>query len=100
MKYTSSILTSMLLAVGIIFTPLVSADDDVKDAALLSQAKITLTDAIAKANAQIPGTPFEAELERERGVVIYKVTIFNNNQKTKVLINAQTGVIISSYIDR
>ncbi|EJL83361.1 Peptidase propeptide domain-containing protein [Herbaspirillum sp. CF444] len=99
------LVASLFLTCAVAAAPLAQAyDHDGRDAqkyaAIAAQAKISLTDAIAKANAQTAGTPLEAELERERGVVVYKVKILNQNQIMKVLVDSQTGAIISSYIDR
>lgn len=99
MKFTPTLL-SLLLAGGMAFAPLAHAakgSDVAKYTKYAEQAKISLADAIAKANEKVPGTPVEAELDRDRGVIVFKVKILNEKQLTKVLVDPQTGAIISSY---
>lgn len=100
MKFTPTLL-SLFLAAGMAFAPMAHAakeSDAAKYTKYTAQAKISLTDAIAKANEKVPGTPVEAELDRDRGVIVFKIKILNDNQLTKVLVDPQTGAIISSYV--
>ncbi|WP_050463215.1 PepSY domain-containing protein [Herbaspirillum autotrophicum] len=99
MKFTPTLL-SLCLAGGIAFAPMAHAkeSDAAKYTRYTAQAKISLADAIAKANEKVAGTPVEAELDRDRGVIVFKIKILNENQLTKVLVDPQTGAIISSYV--
>jgi uncharacterized iron-regulated membrane protein len=70
------------------------------DAALLPQAKISLTQAIAAAEGQVPGKAVRAELENENGTAVYGVEVSSGAQATDVKVDANSGKILSAQADR
>jgi len=59
-------------------------------------AKISMEQAIKIATDSSPGSkPYEVEMEKEKGRVVYKVQIVDSNKKTsKVYVDAQDGKIV------
>lgn len=64
------------------------------------QAKISLQQAIAAAEAKVGGKAIEADLEHEKGSVVYDVEVLAaNGTKHDVKVNADNGQVISSKVD-
>lgn len=74
-----------------------AANDAVAD---LAKAKITLTQAIAAAEAHVGGKATQAELEGERGAVAYEVEVVTADSKVlDVKVDAADGKVLSSKLD-
>lgn len=66
-------------------------------------ATISLTDAIQKAQAAVPGTVVSAELENERGKAVYQVEIASMNKSgetTEISVDATNGAVLASRVDK
>lgn len=60
----------------------------------VSQAKISLADAIRRAGRRASGTVTGADLDRERGVLVWSVEFERGDRDTEVDVNARTGSIV------
>ena len=66
----------------------------------VAQAKISPAQAIAAAEAKAGGKAIEADLEHEKGSVVYDVEVLAaNGTKHDVKVNADNGQVISSKVD-
>lgn len=75
-----------------------SENDAVAD---LAKARITLSQAIAAAEAQASGRATKAELEGEHGAVVFNVEVVAADNKVfDVKVNAIDGQVLSSKQDR
>ena len=70
------------------------------DAALLSQAKISLTQAIAAAEQHAQGKAVRAELEDENGTLVYGVEVTSGTRATDVKVDINNGRILSAQADQ
>jgi uncharacterized membrane protein YkoI len=70
------------------------------DAALLSKAKISLTQAIAAAEGHVHGKAMRAELEDENGTLVYGVEVTNGTQTTDIKVDINDGRILSAQADQ
>ena len=70
------------------------------DAALLYQAKISLTQAIAAAEGHVQGKAVRAELEDENGTLVYGVEVTSGAQTTDVKVDSNNGKILSAQADQ
>lgn len=71
-----------------------------KDAAVLAQAKISLTQAIATAEQHVQGKAVRAQLEDENGALVYGVEVVKGTQVTDVKVNGDDGLVLSSQGDQ
>lgn len=62
----------------------------------LASIKVTMADAIAKAQETQHGTPIKVEMENDDNTIVYEIELVNNDKENKVKINAVTGEVISS----
>ena len=88
------------LALGLA-APLVSAAGASQDA-LKAQAKVTEKDARATALAKVPGgTVQTAELEKERGKLVWSFDIFDPKSPNviEVQVDAKTGRVVSKTVE-
>lgn len=68
--------------------------------ALVKLAKISLLQAIAKAQKRVPGTVIEAELEVEHRYLIYEVEIITSaGEILEVIVDAGNGRILGKMLD-
>jgi uncharacterized membrane protein YkoI len=66
----------------------------------LAKAKITLTQAVGAAEAQSGGKATKAELEGERGALVYQVEVVSaDNRVLDVKVDAADGKVLSSKPD-
>lgn len=81
-----------ILLFGFSLSPPVGASE--KDFAL--DAKISMEQAIKIATDSSPGSkPYEVEMEKEKGRVVYKVELVDaNKKKSKVYVDSQDGKIV------
>lgn len=67
----------------------------------LAKAKVTLTQAVGAAEAQSGGKATKAELEGERGAVVYQVEVVTADNKVfDVKVDAADGKVLSSKQDQ
>ncbi|MEK6805764.1 MAG: PepSY domain-containing protein [Pseudomonadota bacterium] len=75
-----------------------SAENDaLKD---LKSAKISLTEAISRSQAQFGGVPVRAELDNEDGKPAYEIELVNGAKVLDVRLDAVTGETLSSQDDK
>ena len=78
-----------------------SADGENEAVADLAKAKISLTQAVGAAEAQSGGKATRAELEGERGAVVYQVEVVTADNKVfDVKVDAADGKVLSSKQDQ
>lgn len=70
------------------------------DAALLSNAKISLSQAITAAEQHVQGKAVRAELEDENGILVYGVEVTSGTGITDVKVDISNGKILSAQVDR
>lgn len=62
--------------------------------------RISIIDAINIASEQVPGQVVKAELEHEKGMLVYEVDIITAQQvKYEVIVDANTGAVIEVKLD-
>lgn len=67
----------------------------------LSKAKITLAQAVSAAEAQAVGKATKADLERERGTVVFDVEVVTADNKVfDVKVDAADGKVLFSKLDQ
>lgn len=74
-------------------------DEDRDEYAAFRGAKLTLSDALAKAVADTDVTAFEAEYDEEDGRVVIEVETAKGDQLTEMEIDANTGAILEKGLD-
>ena len=80
-------------------TPLqgtIAVDKGVPEYKLVSQAKVTLSEALKTASAEQKGTPLKAELENEKGFLIWTVEFAEGANVMEVVIDAGSGKILAT----
>ena len=73
---------------------------DVEDAKALSEAKISLIDAIQAAEAHTNGTAFDAQIEDDSFSPEFEVGVVVGHTVYEVRIDGETGDVISAREDR
>lgn len=76
------------------------ASDKAKDIQRLSEAKISLVDAIGIAEKHIGGKAIDADLDSDFGKVVYDVSVIKDTTEHEVRIDAVTGDVIGTQIDK
>lgn len=89
--------TTALVAVAAFAVARQPEPDD--DYAVLSAAKVTLTQAIAAAEQHVQGRAIKAELENENGKLVYEVEVVKQNMATDVKVDSADGRIVSAKAD-
>lgn len=74
--------------------------EDMAEYSAMKQAKVSLNSAIQKATQSVNGKVIAATFDLERGQSIYDIEVVKGNQKYDVSVDANTGKILSSQIDR
>ena len=72
--------------------------DDLAEYNAMKRAKVTLNQAIDKANQTLKGTPLDVALDMDFGKPVYKVEIGKGNQVHDIVIDAMTGNITRSQV--
>ena len=65
----------------------------------LAQAKITLTQAIAAAEQHSGGRATQAELEREKGKIVFEVEVVKGNQVSLIHVDPADGKVLGVRAD-
>ena len=98
-KIILGILVILMIGIsGVLITALTPNSDSKKTDISASTGNDYITAEQAKliALSAVPGVVNEVELEKENGLLVYEVEITNNNKRTEVAINRETGSIIST----
>jgi uncharacterized membrane protein YkoI len=98
MKFSVKSALIPLLAISTFTSGLALAD--VEDVRALSEAKISLIDAIQAAEAHTNGIAFEAQIEDDSFSPEFEVGIVTGNTVYEVRIDGETGDVISAREDR
>lgn len=72
--------------------------EDLAEYNAMKQSKVTLVQAIKKANQTIKGTVLEAEFDMDLGKPVYKIEIGKGTQIHKVVVDSATGNITRSQV--
>lgn len=96
--------TALLVAAGVatagglaLAKTAVAENDAIAD---LAKAKITLTQAVSAAEAQAGGKATKAELDGERGTLVFDVEVVTADNKVfEVKVDAADGKVLSSKAD-
>lgn len=72
--------------------------EDLAEYNAMKQSKVSLTQAIKKANQTLKGTVLEAEFDMDFGKPVYKVEIGKGNQVYKVVVDSMSGNITRSQV--
>lgn len=97
------IIATTIAALGLaggaaVYAKAVAENDALAD---LAKAQVTLTQAIATAEAQVSGKAVQAELDGEHGKTVFKVEVVSaDRQVHDVTIDAVDGKVLSSKLDR
>lgn len=101
-KSTISVLilaAGVAIAGGLVCARISMAEDDAS--ADLAKARITLTQAVGAAEAHVSGKATKAELEGERGTLIFLVEVVTADNKVfDVKVDAADGKVLSSQQDQ
>ena len=73
---------------------------ELDEAASLTSAKLTLSDAINYALSEVPGKVLRAELDDEHNPLAYNIEVVQQGKTREVLVDAQTGRVISNVEDK
>ena len=65
----------------------------------MKQAKVSLNQAMKTAARSVGGTVFEAEFDNDYGQSVYEIKVAKGDQTHKIVIDAMTGKVISTYLD-
>ena len=74
-------------------------DRDDFSAKELATVKVSLTEAITKAQAKQAGTPFKAQLETENGKMVYDVEFLDRGKEIEMIVDAITGDVTNGDDD-
>ena len=94
-------LTATLATVlGIAALGVAQAREDERDSAVLPQAKISMTQAIAAAEQHAKGRAVRAELENENGTAVYGIEVLAGAKAVDVKVDARDAKVLSVQDDR
>lgn len=71
-------------------------DSKTNEPAILANAKVTMSQAIATAENKVGGKAVGAGIEDQNGVVAFEVEILKDGQKHKVLVDTQSGQVVKT----
>jgi hypothetical protein len=72
---------------------------DTNDAAVMTNAKITLPQAIAAAENQTGGRAIGTGIEDQDGTIYLEVQVVKGNERQKVLVDPQSGQVVKTVKD-
>lgn len=81
------------------FAAKTTSDTQENDAIAVTNANITLKQAIDKAESHVKGTASKAKFEQSKLGPVYDIEIVQGKQVTDVKIDAKKGSLISSKVD-
>ncbi|MDP2206989.1 MAG: PepSY domain-containing protein [Alphaproteobacteria bacterium] len=104
--YRMNIMTlgvALLLAsatTSILFDSRSARADTAKDIQLLSEATISLSEAIGIAEKHVGGKAIDAELDREDGKAVYDVSVIKAQSEFDVRLDAASGAVLHVKEDK
>jgi len=104
MKSKKSLLLGVVgftaLGASLAFAGVNGANEGQENAAMLSHARISLSQAIASAEGHVQGgKAIRAELEDENGTLVYGVEVASGTQTTDVKVDINSGKVLSVQAD-
>lgn len=87
-------------SIAALATAYAAHDGDENDTAILAQARVGITQAIAAAEHHAGGKAVRAELENENGAAVYAVEVVDGTNSTDVKVDAGDGRILSAQAER
>ncbi len=72
--------------------------DDLAEYNAMKRAKVTLNQAIDKANQSLKGTPLDVGFDMDFGKPVYKIEIGKGNQVHDIVVDSMTGNITRSQV--
>ncbi len=96
-----SIALCTTLLIGTVFAKTPTAERDEVPAVKrgLTSAEISLSQAIASAEAAVPGRAISAQLSVKKNVAAYKVEILRGDSLLDIKVDSRSGQVISSTAD-
>lgn len=94
----ASAITLSLLAGGATTYAKERSDTPTDEARIMSQAKVSMSEAIAVAEKATGGKAVGNGIEDQDGVVHFEVTILKDQTRQKVLVDTQTGQIAKTVV--
>lgn len=91
---TISILSTLILSGALAANFANAREDDQRAVAALSQARITLEQAVQSALQAHPGQALEAEIEHEHGRTLYVVEVATQDKILEVGVDPITGQVV------
>lgn len=99
-KRITTISTLAVLATLAMGTTLaLASEDNAKEEKALAAAKITLSQAIDKALAAVPGKALSAELDDKLSSPAYVIEVLDQGRTYEVTLNTQSGQVIDKQLD-
>jgi uncharacterized membrane protein YkoI len=103
MKNSKKVITSGLLGLLIAGTSafaIASQNNDEQSAKLISEAVMTVDQAMSIALTEVPGKVTETEIEKEDGKLIWEVSVLDAQNRTFELeIDANSGEVLDIELD-
>lgn len=85
-------LPAAVLALGLAASPALASDDE--DGRAAAQADVSLNEAAAIAEGEVPGKTVEAELDDEDGRLVYEIEVAAEDGVTEIHVDAHDGSIV------
>jgi len=76
-----------------------SKEKEAKELKLLSQAKISLTEAIKAAEQKVGGKAMEAEVDEESNAVQFEIEVLKDGKIHEVKVDGKTGKVLKVSLD-
>jgi uncharacterized membrane protein YkoI len=85
---------------GVAAVGVAGAADAENDATAINTARISLVQAVAAAEAKVPGKATKAEFEQARGKWVYDIEVVAGNKVFDVAVDADNGNVLSATEDK
>jgi hypothetical protein len=101
MKKTPIIVTALLIGVTLAGAGFVAVAKDVENDALAARdLKVSIEQAVQIALSKVPGTLVKAEVDNEKGQLIWEIEVLDvKQQSVDFEIDAKTGAVIKQQAD-
>lgn len=94
----ASVIALSLVAAGATAYAKERSETPTDEARIVSQAKVSMSEAIAAAEKSTGGKAVGSGIEDQDGVVHFEVTILKDRTRQKVLVDTQTGQIAKTVV--
>ena len=98
-KSSTALLLLTIVSTGAFAVSETSSDAE-NDALAVTGNKITLSQAIASAEKQVNGQAANAEFKQDKSGAVYDIEIVKNSEVYDVTVDAQSGAVLSSALDK